>query len=171
MQCKGGYLFLWPGVNQTELSMCHLIDTTKGSDARTKWQQHHKRDKLSVQPLWISGDLQGKKSVWFGFYFLHFIVFDKLFGWLSVVDGGKKKKNWELHNKRNIHEKWSYNHLRHRWWWCDHNKPDHQAEKKIGNRNSILTNSFCCYVYHGVQLFTSYFQQQTQLSEGIFTFI
>lgn len=43
-----------------------------------------------------------------------------------------------MHNKRNIHEKWSYNHLRHRWWgwwwWFDHNKPDH---RKKGNRNSI----------------------------------
>lgn len=34
--CKDDYLFLWPGGNQTELSMCYLIDTTKGSDAHSQ---------------------------------------------------------------------------------------------------------------------------------------
>lgn len=69
--CKDGYLFLWPGVNQTDLSMCYLIDITKGSDARTQWQQHHKRDKLSIQPPWKIRYLK-KNMIRFLFFFASF---------------------------------------------------------------------------------------------------
>lgn len=93
------------------------------------------------------------KKIWIRFLF----VFNKCF---ADCQSMQKKKNWELHNNWNIHEKWSYNHLRHRgWWWCDHNKPDHRKRKQE-------FNSFCCYVYHGIQLFTLYFPKNFNLPKA-----
>lgn len=94
-------------------------------------------------------------------YFPHLFEFCKC----SSIVSWWSRKNCELHNNKNIYEKWSYNHLHDQWWRCEHTI-SRIIEKEVRKSNWNYIAAISVELF---RLLTSYLKNQ--LKEGIFTFI